>query len=45
VDPSLEVERSRAAQAELAAAKAVIEAHAAPGDFTLGEEQLRDILY
>jgi hypothetical protein len=45
MDPSLYVERSRTAQAELAAAKAVIEAYGPSGDCTLGEEQLRDLLY
>jgi site-specific DNA recombinase len=44
MDPSLYVERSRAAQGDLAAAKAVIEAYGASGDFTLGEDQLRDLL-
>ena len=42
--PSLYVERSRAAKADLAATQAVTEAQAAPGDFTMGEEQLRDLL-
>ena len=44
MDPSLYVGRSRTAQAELAAAKAVIEAYGPSGDFTLGEDQLRDLL-
>jgi len=44
MDPSLYVERSRAAQAELTAAKAVIEANCASADFALGEPQLRDLL-
>jgi hypothetical protein len=43
--PSLYVERSRAAKADLAATKAVTEEQAAPGDFTMGEEQLRHLLY
>ncbi len=44
MDPSLYVERSRAVQAELAAAKATIEVHRAAGDFAVSEVQLRDLL-
>lgn len=44
MDPSLYVERSRAAQSELVAAKAVLEARNASVDFTLGEDQLRHLL-
>jgi hypothetical protein len=43
--PSLDVERSSAAQAEVVATNAVIEAQGAPGDFTVGDEELRDLLY
>lgn len=43
--PSLYVERSRAAQGELSAAKVVLEAHHASPDFTLGEDQLCDLLF
>ena len=45
MDPSLYLERSRTAQAELPAAKAVIEAYGPSGDLTLSEEELRDLLY
>ncbi|MHB8294837.1 MAG: recombinase family protein [Acidimicrobiales bacterium] len=44
MDPTLYVERSRVAQQELAAAKAVIEGHTATAGPILGEREIRDLL-
>ena len=44
MDPALYVERSRAAQAELAAAKAVLEAKHASAGSAVTEAQLRELL-
>jgi hypothetical protein len=44
MDPALYVERSRTAQAELAAAKAVIEENFGSTAVPLGEHELRDLL-
>ena len=44
MDAGPNVERSRAAQAELSAAKAAVEDNRVSADFTLGEDQLREVL-
>jgi hypothetical protein len=44
MDPDLYITRSRAVQAELVAAKAVLETHRSSADPPLGEDQLRDLV-
>ena len=44
MDPMLYVERSRAAQQELASARAVVEGHAATAAPALGEREIRELL-
>ena len=44
MDPTLYVERSRIAQQELAAAKAVVEGHSATAAPVLGEREIRGLL-
>jgi len=44
MDPTLYVERSRAAQQELASAKAVVEGYTAPAAPALGDREIRELL-